>query len=82
MLRYLPLLALAASSVVRWLVLPRLLTASKTRAFSVFIVGLALAEGSGILGLILGDTLRDAYFALALLGVAQFAPFFAAHTKG
>ncbi len=76
-IRYLPLLPLAASAVVRWVILPRTLEAPAARAFVLFVAGLALAEGSGIMGIVLGGPLRDAYLTLALLGLAQFAPFFA-----
>jgi len=63
------------SIVIRWLVLPRF--DDLTRAFPMFIAGLALAEGCGILGIFLGGPYRDALFVLALLGLLQFAPFFA-----
>lgn len=75
-IRYLPLLPLAAAVIVRWLILPRLTDAM--RAFPIFIVGLALAEGCGIFGIFLVPDLRQTYFTLALLGLVQFAPFFAA----
>ena len=42
---------LLLSCVVRWLVLPRL--TSRLKAFPIFIIGLALAEGSGMLGIFL-----------------------------
>ena len=42
----------------------------------VFIIGLALAEGSGQLGILLGAKDRDTLFALAVVGVLQFAPVF------
>jgi hypothetical protein len=48
-----------------------------TRALPVFVVGLALAEACGILGIFLGGPYRDDLFVLAVLGVAQFAPLFA-----
>lgn len=62
------------SCVVRWLVLPRMPT--RRKALPVFIIGLALAEGSGQLGILLGAKDRDTLFALAVIGVLQFAPVF------
>jgi hypothetical protein len=66
---------LFVSIVIRWLVLPRYDDLQK--AFPVFIVGLALAEGCGILGIFLGGPFRDDLFVLGVLGVAQFVPLFA-----
>jgi len=68
------LIPLFVSIVIRWLVLPRY-TEIK-RALPVFVVGLALAEGCGLLGIFLGGPYRDDLFVLGLLGVAQFAPLF------
>lgn len=67
---------LFVSIILRWLVLPRY--SDGGRALVVFIVGLALAEAGGLLGLFLGGPWRDDLFLLAVLGVAQFAPFYAA----
>lgn len=69
------LVPLFVSIVIRWLVLPRF--NDVRRAFPMFIVGLALAEGCGILGIFLGGPYRDDLFVLGALGIAQFAPFFA-----
>jgi hypothetical protein len=66
---------LFVSIVIRWLVLPRMDVMA--RAFVMFIVGLALAEGCGILGIFLGGPYRDSLFVLGALGIAQFMPFFA-----
>jgi len=65
---------LFVSIVIRWLVLPRF--DSLARAFPMFVAGLALAEGCGILGLFLGGPYRDALFALGVIGVVQFIPIF------
>jgi len=67
---------LFVSIILRWLVLPR--STNGGRALVVFIVGLALAEAGGLLGLFLGGPWRDDLFLLAVLGVAQFVPFYAA----
>jgi len=49
----------------------------RIRAFPVFIIGLALAEGSGLLGIFLVPELSLTYFVLAMLGLVQFIPLFA-----
>lgn len=69
------LVPLFVSIVVRWLVLPRYTDGAK--AFPMFIVGVALAEGCGVLGIFLGGPFRDDLFLLGALGIAQFAPFYA-----
>lgn len=75
-IRYLPLAPLGLAVVVRWLILPRL--RERTRAFPIFIIGLALAEGCGILGIFLVPDLAATYYVLALFGLIQFTPVFAA----
>jgi hypothetical protein len=74
-LRYAPLVPLLLSSGLRWLVLPRV--NDGTRAFPIFVVGLALAEGSAVLGLFLVPELRTTYVALGLLCVGLYAPTYA-----
>lgn len=69
------LVPLFVSVVIRWLVLPRF--DSLQRAFPLYIVGLALAEACGILGIFLGGPFRDDLFVLGVLGVTQFVPIFA-----
>lgn len=71
-----PLVPVLASAVIRWLVLPRFTEAR--RAFPIFVVGLALAEGSAILGMFLLPTLRTEFCVLGVMGVAQFIPVFVA----
>ena len=66
---------LFVSIIIRWLVLPRYTEPS--RALVVFIMGMALAEGCGIMGIFLGGAYRDALFVLGVLGVFQYVPFFA-----
>lgn len=66
---------LFVSIVIRWLVLPRY--QDLTRALPLFLVGLALAESCGILGLFLGGPYRDDVFVLGVLGVVQYIPLFA-----
>lgn len=69
------LVPLFVSIVIRWLALPRF--DSLRRAFPLYLVGLALAEGSGVLGLFLGGAYRDDLFVLGVLGVTQYIPLFA-----
>jgi hypothetical protein len=69
------LVPLFVSIILRWLVLPRYTEIN--RALPVYIVGLALAEGCGILGIFLGGPYRDDLFVLGVLGVMQFMPLFA-----
>jgi hypothetical protein len=68
------LIPLFISIVVRWLVLPRY--AAPTQAFPMFVVGLALAEVSGLVGLFTGGPYRDDLAVLAVLGILQFMPLF------
>lgn len=63
------------SVIIRWLVLPRY--SDPMRAFVMFIVGLSLAEACGLLGIFIGGGYRDALFFLGVLGVLQYAPFYA-----
>lgn len=69
------LVPLFVSIVIRWLVLPRYTDGA--RAFTMFVVGLSLAEGCGLMGIFNGGPYRDDLFVLGLLGIAQFVPFFA-----
>ena len=66
---------LFVSIVLRWLVLPR--STEPNRAFVLFIVGIALAEACAILGTFLGGPYRDSLFVLGVLGITQYAPFYA-----
>lgn len=63
------------SIIIRWLVLPRY--NDLARAFPMFVIGLALAEGCGLLGIFLGGVYRDDLFLLGVLGVTQYVPLFA-----
>jgi hypothetical protein len=66
---------LFVSVIIRWLVLPRF--DSLLRALPMFVAGIGLAQGCGVLGIFLGGPYRDALFVLGVLGIAQYAPFFA-----
>ncbi|GAB1487743.1 hypothetical protein MASR2M8_01840 [Opitutaceae bacterium] len=73
-LKHLPMVPLLASSGLRWMVLPRI--TESLRAFPLFVIGLALAEGGSILGLFLVPELRQTYLVLGVIGLAQYLPFF------
>ncbi len=66
---------LFVSVIIRWLVLPR--SPAPAPAFAMFIVGLALAESCGLLGIFLGGPYREDLFVLGVLGVGQYVPLFA-----
>ncbi len=73
-LKHLPMIPLLASSGLRWMVLPRI--TESLRAFPLFVIGLALAEGGSILGLFLVPDLRQTFLVLGVIGLAQYIPFF------
>ena len=73
-LRFLPVAPVFLALLVRWVLLPRF---SGAAAFPAFILGLALAESCGIFGILLVPSLKQAYFALSLVGLVQFVPLFA-----
>ena len=66
---------LFVSIIIRWLVLPRL--SGVRQALPMFVIGIALAESCGILGIFLGGAYKDDLFLLGVLGVTQYVPFFA-----
>jgi hypothetical protein len=66
---------LFVSIVIRWLVLPRY--QEEGRALVLFIIGIALAESCGLLGLFRGGPYRDVLFVLGVLGIIQYVPFYA-----
>lgn len=63
------------SVVVRWLVLPR--CRDVMTVFPIYIVGLALAEACGLMGILLGGPYRESLFVLGVLGVTSYVPLFA-----
>ncbi len=63
------------SVIIRWLVLPRY--TDPRRALVIFIMGIALAESCGILGIFLGGAYRDALFLLGVFGIIQYVPVYA-----
>jgi hypothetical protein len=69
------IIPLFLSIIIRWLVLPRY--TDPRRALVVFVLGIALAEGCGFLGTFLGGPYRESLFVLGVLGIAQYAPFYA-----
>jgi hypothetical protein len=63
------------SIITRWAILPRI--DNPTKALSVFVVGMALAEACGIIGIIFGGEHKNLVFAAGVLGVLQYIPLFA-----
>ena len=63
-----------ASLVVRFLVLPRL--DSLQKKLPVFVVAMAMAEGSGVLGIFLARSHQTELFALRIACLALLAPVF------
>lgn len=63
------------SVIIRWLVIPRY--NNPARAFVMFIMGVALAEACGLLGIFIGGGYRDSLFLLGVLGIVQYVPIFA-----
>jgi len=74
--RLLPLISLSGAMAVRFMLLPRFKTL--TKVLPVFIVGLSLAEGSGIIAtfLLSPDDART-YFVATLTVLLMYAPLFA-----
>lgn len=68
------LVPLAFSTALRWVLLPRI--AEPPKRLTLFILGVAMAEGCGVFGIFLGGPHKDTLFTLSLLGIAQFFPAF------
>lgn len=73
-LAFIGILPLAFSTAMRWMMLPRMTEPQKR--LPLFIVGVALAESCGVLGIFLGGEHKDTLFVLSLLGLAQYFPAF------
>jgi len=63
------------SALVRWLLLPRFRDIRIALPF--FVIGLGLAEGAGVLAVLLGGPYRNELVLLSALAVLQFIPIFA-----
>src|SRR5512138_3652789 len=57
--RFIPLAPFLAAVVVRWLLLPRF--HQRTRAFPIFVIGVALSEACALMGIFLAPDLRNLY---------------------
>ena len=77
--KYIPLAPFLASTALRWLVFPRF--TDPARAFPLFVVGLALAEGSALVGIVLNPAIKQEYLILGLAGTAQYIPTFVSRYK-
>jgi hypothetical protein len=69
------LIPVLASALLRWQVLPRL--RDKMHGFICLIVGIALAEVTCFFAIFLARSHLDLLFGAAVLGVLQWAPFYA-----
>jgi hypothetical protein len=72
---FLGLVPFVVSSLIRWIVLPKMQLPQA--ALVAFIVGIAIAEASCFVGLFLMPAHKLELFVLSILGIIQFAPFFA-----
>lgn len=76
--KFLPALPAFLALVVRFLVIPRISTPEKK--LPVMIVGLALAEGTGLLGIFLVDkaygSTQLTFFVLSILAILAMAPVY------
>ncbi len=63
------------SGLVRWVLLPRLRDIRMALPF--FVIGLGLAEGAGVLSVLLGGPYRHELVLLSALAILQFIPIFA-----
>lgn len=65
---------LFVSIIIRWLVIHR--ASQPGSILIIFVIGIALAEACGLLGLLLGGPYRDSLFALGVMGVTTYVPLF------
>jgi hypothetical protein len=63
------------SAIVRWLILPRALTARA--ALPLFIIGITMAEATCFLGLFIFPAHKQELCLLSAIGIFQFIPVFA-----
>ena len=71
----LALFPVLVSGILRWQVLPRL--REKTHGFTCLIVGIAFAEATCFFAIFLARSHLDLLFGASVLGVLQWAPFYA-----
>ncbi len=79
-MQYVPFLLIGGSVIIRWVLLPRFKSASK--AFPSFILGVALAEGCGLMGILVVPEWKAICLALGLLALLQYVPCFASRYEG
>ena len=65
---------LALSCILRWAVFPKI--NSLTKMFPLFILGMAMAESCGLIGIFMGGKWTNALIGAAFMGIFQFAPTF------
>ena len=64
----------ALSTIVRWLILPRVRNAKI--ALPLFIIGIAMAEATCFLGIFIFPVHKQELFIWSVVGVFQFIPYF------
>ena len=75
-LRFVPLIPLAVSVAVRFLLLPKF--KSLTKVLPIYIIGLAMADGSGIIAIfLLPHADAVSYFTTAVIVLMMYVPLFA-----
>lgn len=79
-LAFIAVIPLVVSAGIRFFLLPRMKT--KQKAFPIFVVGLATAEASGLVGLFLGGGDRDVFVIAGLVMLLLHAPLFARNYDG
>lgn len=77
---YAGLVPLVLSALLRWWVFPR--TAGTAQRLVLFVLGVAMAESCGLLGLFLGGEQRDTFLVLAVVGITQWVPLFSPDGPG
>jgi hypothetical protein len=70
-------LPVVVASGLRWALLPRIQTPAA--ALPLFLLGIALCEASLFLGLFIFSAQKQTLFTLTVVGMIQFAPYFAHH---
>lgn len=78
--QYLALMPLLGSAFLRFALLPR--ETEPKKRFVLFIVGLSLAEASGVLGIFMGGELKQTLAVLATLGIIAHMPLFLTKKTG
>jgi hypothetical protein len=66
---------MVVSTIIRWLILPRM--RSPQAALQLFLFGIGLAEATCFFGLFIFPAHKQGLFVLSVVGIFQFVPYFA-----